>query len=166
MVRIIIILIFCSCLLACESRKKEAAIHYEKALRLKSSNGLAEASNEIDSALNLDTTNFEYYLLKAKIKTKSNQYEESNNILKSLIIKNYKTDSVCYTIGGNYFNLGQYYTNQLVDSVKEKTSYDFAVEFYDKAIQHNQYFDAYVDNQRHFIIMENTLNAFWQQIIR
>ena len=42
--------------------------------------------------------------------------------------------------------MGKYYTNQLVDSIKEKTSYNYAVDFYDKAIQHNsQYFDAYVD---------------------
>jgi hypothetical protein len=131
-------------LCSCTTKKSSAQLHFQKASQLYAEKNIAFASVEIDSATRYDTANFDYLLLKAKIKNLAEFYDESNDILKRLLVFNSEIDTINFLIGENYFLLGEKYVFKEPDTVKRKYSYEQALVFYNKAIESNsKYFQAY-----------------------
>ncbi len=148
--RITILLISITILIcSCQSNKQKAIIHYRNSQIFLNAKDIANALKEIEVATKLDSANYDFTILKAKIKIDENLLEESTNILKSLINKKFKQDTVYFLIGDNYFQLGNYFSFQKQDDQKANEAYKNSVEFYDKAIKTNsQYFDAHFQKQK------------------
>jgi len=123
--------------------------HFNKAKEYFKSEDWNNASKENDIALKLDSSNFEVSILKSKIKQKMNANEEAVQILKSLLNKNYKTDTINFLIANNYFSIGSYYTFQKSNDKKRQTAYNNALTYFDKAIKINsQYLKAFENKSR------------------
>lgn len=136
-------------LYSCQSNKKDAISHYRNSQFFLTSKDIVNASKEIEMAFALDSNNYDFTILKAKIKIEENLLEESTNILKSLSNTEFKQDTVNFLIGDNYFQLGNFFTFQKKDDQKAKEAFENSLEFYDKTIKINsQYFDAYFHKQK------------------
>jgi len=150
----VIILIFIG--YSCSKNEKLASEHFTKAKKYFENNELVKASLEIDSAIFLDTLNYEYTLLKAKIYSKSNQYEDAIELLTSPLTSNFKPDTVNYLIGASYYNLGYFYSNQNNNERNEIDSYMKSIEYFNSTIKLNpEYFLAYIYKSHAFHNIEN-----------
>jgi tetratricopeptide (TPR) repeat protein len=138
-----------SLLFSCSTDKKKAIEHYVKAQELYKNDDIKNASSEIDLAINLDSSNLDFQIIKAKIVTKTDNYELAIEILNALSSKNFKLDTVNYNIGSCYFGYGNYFSIKQNDNGKANDSYEKALNYYNNAININtQYFDAYIGKQR------------------
>ena len=150
----VIILIFIG--YSCSKNEKLASEHFTKAKKYFENNEIVKASLEIDSAIFLDTLNYEYTLLKAKIYSKSNQYEDAIELLTSPLTSNFKPDTVNYLIGASYYNLGCFYSNQNNNERNEIDSYMKSIEYFNSTIKLNpEYFLAYIYKSHAFHNIEN-----------
>lgn len=147
---------------SCSSDKKKAIKHYIKAKELYKVDDIKNASSEINLAITLDSSNLDFQITKAKIFAKTDNYEQAIKILKGLSRKNFKLDTVNYTIGSCYFSYGGYFSRKQNDQEKAKESYEKAINYYNNAINSNmQYFDAYVEKQKAL----HNLNRYDQALV-
>lgn len=136
-------------LFSCSTDKKKALEHFNKAKELYKKDDIKNASSEIDLAIALDSTNFDFQITKAKIITETDNYELAIIILKGLSSKNFKLDTVNFNIGTCYFGFGNHFSMKQNDEEKANDSYEKALNYYNNAIDINmQYFDAYVEKQK------------------
>jgi tetratricopeptide (TPR) repeat protein len=134
---------------SCNSDKQKSIDHFNKAKECFKNKDWNNASKENDIAIKLDSSNFESIILKSKIKEETKANEEAIQILKSLLNKNYKTDTINFLIADNYFEIGNYYTFQKSDDDKMQDAYNSALTYFDKAIKINsQYIKAYDQKQK------------------
>lgn len=135
-------------LFSCSSDKKKAIEHYIKAKEFYKNDDIKNASSEIDLAIKLDSSNLDFQIIKAKIITKTDNYELAIKILKELSSKKFKLDTVNFNIGSCYFRYGNF-SMKRNDKEKAYDSYENALNYYNNAININtQYFNAYVNKQK------------------
>jgi len=136
-------------LFSCSTDKKKAIEHFIKAKELYKKNDIKNASSEIDLAIALDSTNLDFRITKAKIISETDNYERAIKILKGLLSKNFKLDTVNYNIGNCYFGYGNDFLMEQDDREKADDSFEKALIYYNNAINNNmQYFNAYVGKQK------------------
>lgn len=147
--RNIIILTFTTLIIiSCSTDKKKAFEHYLKAKELFKNDDIKNASFEIDIAISLDRSNLDFQLIKAKIITETDNFQQAINILNDLSNRNYKSDTVNYNLGSCYYKYGKYFTMKYNDENKTNNAYEKALTYYSNAININtQYFDAYIEKQ-------------------
>lgn len=143
------LIILTSLLFSCTSDKDKAKIELSKADKFYQNKDYGNASKEIDSAFMLDSANYDILILKAKIKAGSNLNEEAIQLLKNILPKNFKTDTVYFLIGDSYFNIGYYFIAKKKDSEKATDAFQNSIKYYDSSISKNtQYFASYLGKQR------------------
>jgi tetratricopeptide (TPR) repeat protein len=129
----------------CSLDQKKAHEHLKKANEYFKKNNYGDASNEIAIALKLDSTDYETYILMAKIKSKTDQNKEAVKILMSLLNKKYKEDTINFLIGECYSGLAHYYVDKKWDKSKADSAFENAISYYNLSIKNNiKYYDAYV----------------------
>lgn len=156
---------------ACASNQDKAIEHFERAQKLYKEDKIKDASIEIDSAINLDKSNLDFQITKAKIIAKTDNYELAISILQEVLNQNFKVDTVNYYLGDSYFGYGSYFSKK--QKVKESAtgSFEKAVYYYNEAINNNaQYFEAYVAKSRAFhnqsksdealVVLNTAINLF------
>lgn len=137
-----ILLVLFSC--GCNSGKKDSIIHYKKAQILIEKKKYAEALNQIDSAIVLDSANLDFYLLKGKVLAHFDHYEQAIRLYYFVANKNYKLDTVHNLIGKCYVNYGNYEYKQN-EFVQSDRLFELAIKSYDSALDNNiQYLDVYI----------------------
>ena len=118
-----LLIVSCAIILSCTSNKKKSVEHFAKSKHFFEKEDYAKALKEIDSALLLDSTNFNNKILKAKILLELSSTDDAIIILKSMLTKNFKSDTINYLIGSCYFDIGHYYDSQKIDEEKEKDAF-------------------------------------------
>lgn len=142
-------------LLSCNNYQKESKELYIEAKEDFKHKDFGNALNKVDKAIKLDSLNFELLILKSKIKDETKFNEEAIQILKTLLNKNYKPDTINFLIAYNYCQIGDYYTFQKEDSVQRQIAYNSALTYFDNAIKINsQFIDAYKHKQFALINMK------------
>jgi tetratricopeptide (TPR) repeat protein len=106
---IIVTLVLLS-IISCSSDKSKALEHYRNAKEFYYNDDIKNASSEIDIAIALDSTNPDFQITKADIIAETENYELAIEILKPLLIKNFKVDTVNHKIGLFYSDLGLNFT--------------------------------------------------------
>lgn len=135
--------------LSCSTAKKKVLEHYIKAKDLYTNNDIKTAASEIDLAINLDSTNLDFQITKAKIILATDNYELAIKILNNLLAKNFKLDTVNYNLGSCYFDFGNQFLMQKNDLDTANAFFEKALFHYNNAININsQYFFAYVSKQK------------------
>ena len=123
----------------CTNKKYQANEHFKKANEYYFKDDYVNALKQLSLAQNLDSTNFEFHILKAEIKTITNRQSEAIEILEMVLNKNYKADTVSYLIAGNYFELGSHYNVESLNSDQRDLSFRNAVRYYDNALSKIHY---------------------------
>ena len=156
---------------SCNSTTNETNKHLKNAKDFLLQKNYVDGLKEVDISINLDSSNYESFFVKGKIKVDLELYEDAIILLKKVLSKNYKVDTVCYLLGQSYFELGQYYSFKKNDADKKNEYLNEAVTYHDKAINHNPgFFDVYIGkfkslhNQNNFaealITINKALNLF------
>ncbi len=156
---------------SCNFDQKEAKKHFEKSESYYKKKDWNNATIEIDSAIKLDSTNLESFYLKSKILVKSKQNDEAIQTLEFLLNKNYKLDSINFTIALCYFEKASYYHSEEFNTFKKEEALKKSLVFLDDAIKINRsYFEAHeLKHQALFnlgsfekaiIVLNNALNIF------
>lgn len=136
--------IFFILLFSCNSGKKEAIVHLNKAIRFFEKKEYADASKEIDLAKKADTSDLEIKLWDSKIKNVTNLYDESLKTLKYLLNKKYKIDTIYYLMSINQFEVGESLVYQKNDSKNGDIAYGMAIRYADSALINNTlYYKAF-----------------------
>jgi len=129
---------------SCNIDKKNSKVHFGKSEDFYKSNDWYNASKEIDIAIKLDSTNLESFYLKSKILNKSNLYVDAIQTLKFILNKNFKPDTINYSIAGSYFSLATYYHTQEYDAFKKQEALANSLLYIENSIKMNMnYFEAY-----------------------
>ncbi len=148
MKKYIIISLVVTLLFSCTTDRKKAYEHYLKAKELVKQGDIKNAFAEIDNAIALDSTNLDFQIVKAQINYEADNYEEAISILKGLLSKNFKADTVNYRIGAYYFEHGMHFYRQN-EITKANEAFEKATIYYNYAINKNiKYYNAYVEKQR------------------
>ena len=136
-------------LVACNSGKRQATMHLNKAIQAFEKKEYANASKEIDLAKKVDASDLEIKLWDSKIKNATNLYDESSKILKYLLSKKYKIDTVYYLMSINQFELGESLAYQKDDVKNGDIAYNMAVRYADSALINNTlYYEAFQEKIR------------------
>ncbi len=134
---------------ACTSDKKKALEHFIKSKDFLKNDDIRNASMEIELAIELDSSNLDFQIIKAEIIEKTDNYEKAIKILKKLLTKNFKSDTVNYKIGICYFGYGRYFEMTQNDNEKCNSAYENALIYFDNALTCNMYYcDAYIEKQK------------------
>lgn len=149
MKKYIILTIATMLLFSCETDKKKAIEHYNKAKELYKNDDIKNASTEIDLAIKLDSSNLDFQLIKAKIITETDNFELAIKVLKELSSMKFKLDTVNFNIGSCFFSYGIHFSMEQNDQEKANDFFEEAINYYNNAININtQYFEAYVGKQK------------------
>lgn len=133
---------------SCDNDDQRANQHFLNATAYFEKKDFLTALIEVDSALNFDSTNCDILILKAKIKSKTNNDQVAIKILKSVLHRSCKIDTVNYLIGLSYFNLGSFYVLQKKDVGEQHAAFENSVAYFDFAIEKNpKFLLAYVNKQ-------------------
>ncbi|MES2773775.1 MAG: tetratricopeptide repeat protein [Bacteroidota bacterium] len=136
-------------IVSCSMDKNKAIEHNIKAKEFYINDDIKNASSEIEIAISLDSSNLDFQITKGKILTETDNYEQAIIILKGLLSRNFKVDTVNFNIGSCYFSYGNYFSTKQDDEDKAKEFYEKAATYYNYALNTNtQYFDAYVEKQK------------------
>lgn len=138
--------------ISCSSKKEKAADksleYYQKAKSLYTKGDKANALTAVDSALALDSSNFDFKFLKGRILNGLGKYEQSIQILSSLLGKKQHADSVYYQLGSCYYNYGV----QIEHKEGIETAnwyYNKSTNYFDTAISINiKFYDAYITKHK------------------
>lgn len=146
---------------SCTTDNNRAVEHFKKAKELFEKDNIKDASSEIETAISIDSKNLDFQIFKAKIIEKTNNYEQAILILKKLLDRSYKLDTVNFEIGSCYFDYGNSSMKQN-DEKKAKDCYEKSLTFYNQAINFNtEYFNAYKEKQQ---VLHN-LNRYDEALI-
>jgi len=144
-------LIFVTLFNGCISNGKKSKEYLVNAREYFKKKDYKNALTQVENSFLLDSTNYDVLILKAKIKSNLEFNEESIQILIEVLNKNYKTDTVNFLIGSNYFDLGTYYSMQKEVKSKEINSLEEAIKYFDDALKSNPYYySAYIGKMRSF----------------
>jgi tetratricopeptide (TPR) repeat protein len=117
---------------------------------------------EIEKALTIDSLNMEFLLTKAKILSAMEADNQSIQILKPLLEKGYKSDTISYLIAINYFNKGENFQSKLNNKDSANKQYREALNYFSNSINLNsQYYKAYLGK----IIVLHNLNMYDQALL-
>lgn len=134
---------------SCSVEKSEAIKHYNKSKQLYENDDILNASSEIEKAILLDSSNLDFQILKAKILTEADNYEQAIKILKRLLSRKYKLDTVNYNLGSCYFSYSIYFSMKQKSEDKINDLCRRAVNYYNSALNLNaQYFEAYEEKYK------------------
>lgn len=143
--KLLIVIILASLFISCTSKKKKAKDLLVKATEHYKKDDYGNAAKEVDLAMQLDSSNYDISILKAKIKSAVNLNEEAISILKKVAKENFKVDTINFFIGEFYFDIGSYYTHQKVDNEKSKDAFKNSIKYYELCTVKNPlYFGAYI----------------------
>lgn len=175
MKKYIIISLVVTLLFSCTTDRKKAYEHYLKAKELVKQGDITNAFSEIDNAIALDSINLDFQIVKAQINYEADNYEEAISILKGLLSKNFKADTVNYNIGTYYFGYGNHFSRQN-ERVKANEAFEKAIIYYNYTINYNiQYYLAYIGKQsalhnlkrydEALVVLNTAINLFPDEII-
>jgi len=134
---------------SCTTDSNRAIEHFKKAKELLKKDNIKDASSEIETAISIDSTNIDFQIFKAKIIENTNNYEQAILILKKLLDKSYKLDTVNFEIGSCYFGYGVYFLMKQNDEEKGKDCFEKSLTYYNQAININtEYFNAYKEKHQ------------------
>jgi len=140
-----LLIVTCGIILSCTSNKKKSVDHFAKSNNYFNKKDYGNASKEIDTALLLDSANFDNKILKAKILLEMNSIDDALKIYKSILNEKFKSDTINYLIGNCYFELGHYYNSQKTDEEKSLNAYQNTVLYSDFALKINpKYYAAHI----------------------
>jgi len=146
---LLILILVATIFTSCSSNKEKAFQHFTTASQFFETSDYGNASKEIELAINLDSKNNDFKILKSKIKCKAKKIDEAISLLKNILPDKFKVDTVNYLIGQYYFIQSSYFATEKIDENKQKELLENAILFSDNAISANiQYFDAYIIKQR------------------
>ena len=136
-------------LFSCSSDKRNSLEHFSKAKELYKNNDINNASSEIELAIKLDSTNLDFQITKAKIISKTENFEMAIAILMDISNKKFKLDTVNFELGSCYFDYAKYFSMKQNSKEKEIDAYEKAITYYNNAINLNMlYFKAYDRKQK------------------
>jgi tetratricopeptide (TPR) repeat protein len=148
MVRIIIFLSFTTFLISCNSDKKVSKQKFENASQTFLKKDYVNGLKIISESIQLDSSNIDAFILKAKFDLRLESYENAIEVLESQLSKNFKLDTINCLLGEAYFGLGHYYIARKEDPLKKSEVLSNAIKYYDQAINYNpKYFNAYLGKQ-------------------
>lgn len=158
-------------MISCSTNTGKAKEHLFNAKVYYNKSEYGKASQEIQIAIRFDSTDNDIRILNAKIKSATNQDYDAIEILKLVLTKGYKVDTVNYLIENCHFSLGNYYDLQKKDEKKKIEAYEKAITYYDLTISKSpQFLDAYIQKQRTLhnlekydealIILNNAISLF------
>lgn len=101
--RKVISFLLVSVLISCNSETRVAQKHFEKAQEYYQSSELGKADKEIELALKLNSSEEEFKVLSATIKSESNRYDMAIEILNELLDSGYVESEVTYKLARAYF---------------------------------------------------------------
>lgn len=135
----------------CSSIDNLAMEHFIHASENYKKEDYLNAEKSIDLAINTDSSNYDFAILKAKICQKKDNNDKSIEILSGIASKRFKLDTVNYLIGQGYFGKSTFYKTKKDDKEKEKEYLKIAISYYDKALNiNNSFFEAFVGKQKAF----------------
>lgn len=136
----VIVILFSSC----TSDKNESIEHYMKSKILFQDNDFKNALYEIEIAIKNDSLSIDNKILHADILGAIGEYEKAIEILESVIIHNYKLDTVYYKLSYMYKETSLNYLNTNSD-YGDWMYLERALTYANLAIKSNsQYYNAYV----------------------
>lgn len=136
-------------LAGCSINNNDFIEHYENSKFHFEKDNFQIALLEIDSALVIDTSNLSAKILKAKIQSELSLKNEALTLLKSLLPKKVKTDTINYLIGNCYFGIASDYSSQKNNDEKEGEAYENAINHFGKTISMNPlYYKAYLQKAK------------------
>lgn len=129
---------------SCDIKKPESIKHFRNSNKFYEREDYKNAYNEIRIAIQLDSSNLNFKILKGQILREIDNIDEALQIFETLKSKKYKMDTIFYEIGSCYYYKGHYYNEKEIDRAKANNFYEQAIENYDKAITLNiNYYKAY-----------------------
>jgi len=139
----------------CNPISKKSIEHYNSAQSFYNLGDYKNASIEIDKAINIDSTNYDFLMLKGKILIDLELFDDAIDVLANILNKNHKIDTVNFLIASSYFELGRYYSSNIIDDYKRNYNYENAINYYNDAISINQnYFESYVGKYKALFNLE------------
>ena len=131
--------------LSCDHKKKESLAYYYESKKYVESKNYNNAYDAIEMAILKDSTNYDFLIQKAVILSNLEQDIESISILKNLLNKEYKKDTVNFLIGYSYFNISSFYLSSGKNYNKSEISLENAIYYLDEALKKNpKYIKAYI----------------------
>lgn len=130
---------------SCNSEKKKSISHLTIANVHFKNKDFSNALKETEFSIQLDSNNYDAIILKAKIKSTLEYYEDAIKILQSLLSKSYKVDTINFLLGEYFFSLGNYYSFEKIDDNLEIENLKKALKYYSDALSNNpHYYESYI----------------------
>lgn len=135
--------------LSCNFKSDEAKVFYQNAKEFFETEDYANASIEIDKAIELDSTNLDFYILSADIRRLMDDEDIAIELLKIPQIKNFKLDTVNYKIGKCYFSKSVNLNYKGASNSEQNDNLKKSIDYYTNALNENiKYYDAYVEKYK------------------
>lgn len=142
-------ILICIFFIGCNQSNEKAKENFINAKNHYDAEDYVSASIEIDKAISLDSTNYNFYVLSSDINRLLENEEKAIALLQKPLKANFKKDTINYKLGECYFSKAYNLSSKGTNKSEESENFNKAINYYTLSLNENiRFYDAYIEKYK------------------